>query len=237
MEIQKLLLTSIRDYASQLRDEANRKKLDAENKRQKADQLKYAYDELVLCESERKKQAKIAFETLAAAKQKATQLRVLAQSKRIMADNKHCDAEGKRQAAERLAERFGELTRMEAERKAYEEVERKAREEADRKDRELKRLAAEYTAQIAAIQKKYGIELEVAKDKFRLNASRLLDIDKRLAQLNFLQFSEKRNLRNEKEELERQQKALSLRISKIEHELADRLEQENKRFNDAVSLV
>lgn len=244
-QIAAVTLTSIRDYVSQLRDESNRKKLDAENKRQKADQLKYAYDELVLRESERKKQAKIAFETLAAAKQKATQLRVLAQSKRIIADNKHCDAEGKRQTAERLAEKFGELTRFEAnrkarkeaERKAYEEVERKAREEAERKERELKRLAAEYTAQIAAIQKKYGIELESAKDKFRLNASRLLDIDKRLAQLNFLQFSEKRNLRNEKEELERQQKTLSLRISKIEHELADRLEQENKRFNDAVSLV
>ena len=66
-----------------------------------------------------------------------------------------------------------------------------------------------------------GIELEVAKDKFRLNASRLLDIDKRLAQLNFLKFSEKRNLRNEKEELERHWGLLYLLFGKsmgeIEH--------------------
>ena len=243
--IQTDTLTSLQNNAVQLRTEAERKQLDANNKRRKAEQLRHTYNELLLCESERKKAVHTAFEATEAAKQKANQLQAVADSKRLIANSKRDDAESKRQVADRLAGKYGELTRqeadrrarVEAERKAREEAERKAREEAERKARELDRLASEYTTQTSAIREKYGVQLEAAKEKRNLNANRITDIDQRVARLNILQFIEKRNLRNEKAELEKQQQELALLISQVEQELSACLEQEKKKFLDATSLI
>ncbi len=251
--------------ALRLAEDAKRKRAAAEEKRGIADIKRVeseresaAYTALVQQEKKRREQAKEAMLALERSNATANQLGIEAEQKRLFAKEKRELADKKRQEAIRLATEYDNLVhietqrrldaeaqrqaqeeakRVEAERREKErlEAERKAREEAERRQLLLDELLRNHNIEVSSVRKKYDTEILKLESEIKTVQHRLVAIEARLPQLNFLQFTEKKNLRAEHDTLTKKQEQLNAQTIKLRVALEKELELENQHYLDSVA--
>ena len=126
-----------------------------------------------------------------------------------------------------------EQERLEAERREQEhlETERRKQEHYEDMRKKLDELEERHCQMLIQIQNRYSIDIEQVNSELETIASRLLENERRIMSLGFLQFVEKKNLKAEQEMLVSRRTQLSARRNGIENRLMAEVDEENRRYH------
>ena len=141
--------------------------------------------------------------------------------------------EAERREQERLEAERREQERLEAERRKQErlEAERRKQEHLEDMRKKLDELEERHCQMLIQIQNRYSIDIEQVNSELETIARRLLENERRIMSLGFLQFVEKKNLKAEQEMLVSRQTQLSARRNGIENRLMAEVDEENRRYH------
>ena len=141
--------------------------------------------------------------------------------------------EAERRKQERLEAERREQERLEAERREQEhlETERRKQEHYEDMRKKLDELEERHCQMLIQIQNRYSIDIEQVNSELETIASRLLENERRIMSLGFLQFVEKKNLKAEQEMLVSRRTQLSARRNGIENRLMAEVDEENRRYH------